>query len=261
MQMIASLLRYVRLVRNISNWWLHLAVKLGINSDDPLVFRLPKQVRIAVNRRLLHEFKEIVLDECYTKGLMHPVPAGATVIDVGANAGFFSLFAASQVAGVRIVAYEPVAANFHLLDANRRRNPHVRLECVRAAVCGHTGTVELGVESAEDVTTAASIIAHAESRPERVTVACVNLADVLAAHRIDRCNLLKMDCEGAEYEILMHCPEESLQRIEQAAIEVHAGDAPTHSMGALSDFLRSCGFQTAHRGDILYASRRARRFG
>lgn len=79
--------RYLRLVRNITNWWVHFGVKAGLLRQDPLVFRTRGNVVVEVPRRLLHEFKEIFMVECYTRDLGHPVAPRPVVIDVGTRAG------------------------------------------------------------------------------------------------------------------------------------------------------------------------------
>ena len=94
-----TMYRYYRLFKNLSNGWLYFLVKLGLTANDSLVFKTRNHIEIEVPRRLMHEFKEIFMDECYLNGLQYPIPKAPIIIDVGANAGFFSLFAASRFPG------------------------------------------------------------------------------------------------------------------------------------------------------------------
>jgi hypothetical protein len=64
---------------------------------------------------------------------------------------------------------------------------------------------------------------------------------------ITRCDLLKMDCEGAEYEILYNCPPDYLRRIDQIAMEVHRGDKEDQNIDALEKFFRQQGFRTRRK--------------
>lgn len=82
-------MRYIRFFRNLFNWWLHFAVKFGLTSKDPLIFRTWNNIIIEVPRRLLHEFKEIFMEDSYMRGMGLRLPDSPTVIDIGANAGFF----------------------------------------------------------------------------------------------------------------------------------------------------------------------------
>jgi hypothetical protein len=55
-------------------------------------------VVIEVPMRLLQTFKEVFMDECYMNGKQRSIPKGGSVIDIGTNAGFFSLSRIDQIA-------------------------------------------------------------------------------------------------------------------------------------------------------------------
>ncbi|MBN1615123.1 MAG: FkbM family methyltransferase [Deltaproteobacteria bacterium] len=252
-------MRYYHLLKNLSNWWLYLFVKFGgLKRRDPLLFRTRRGVSVEVPRRLLQTFKEIFMDECYMRGLEAPVPENPNIVDIGANAGYFSLFAASRFPGAWIFAFEPVPANFALLDRNRKLNPHVRLSCLSAAVAGRSGEITLTLDPEDTFPTSATIIGEPEAqRKNTVRVEAVTLPDIFAKYRIDRLDLLKMDCEGAEYEILYHTPGDVLAKICQMALEVHKGPEPGQNIEALSDYLGKQGFGTRQRPvGMLWAWRR-----
>jgi len=260
-----KMIRYLRLFSNISNWWLYLAVKMGITAKDPLLFKTANQIRIEVHRRLLHEFKEIFMENCYALGLTSGVPNFPTVIDIGANVGFFSLFAASHFPGARIFAYEPVAKNFHQLIRNRDLNPNVAMTCVQKAVYAYSGKLKLELDPygfagetildsdiCERFTTSARVINDTTNPSTTIQVPCISLPDLLDVHGISICHLLKIDCEGAEYDILYNCPKVYLDRVEQIAMEVHRGPTPDRTIEGLSQFLTSCGFHTRRIDHMLY---------
>jgi FkbM family methyltransferase len=247
--------RYVNLVKNLSNWWLHFAVKFGLTEADPVIFRTRGGVEIEVPRRLMHEFKEVFLEDTYLAGMEIPLPARPIIVDVGANAGFFSLFAASLFPGATVYACEPVPANFQQLTRNRERNGKRDIFCLPMAVCNHDGEVFLNFVLEENFTTAATIVGNGEGTDKGLTVPCVTLATLFQTHGIDRCDLLKLDCEGAEFDILYGCAPEFFSRIERIAMEVHEGPHEKNDMQALAAFLESQGFVVRHRGHMLWAWR------
>ena len=132
-------MRYFFLIKNVRNWWLYLLHKFGLVKTDPLLFRAGRGVIIEVPRRLLHTFKEIFMDECYMHGLANRIPPCPVVIDIGANAGYFSLFAASRFANARIYAYEPIPSNFEQLMRNVNLNRESRITAFQKAVAGTSG--------------------------------------------------------------------------------------------------------------------------
>jgi FkbM family methyltransferase len=70
---------------------------------------------------------------------------GATVIDVGANSGLFSLLAAASDPTVRVHAIEPVLGVFSLLEANVGLNRASNITCHRAACGDRAGVLTLHV--------------------------------------------------------------------------------------------------------------------
>ncbi len=48
-----------------------------------------------------------------------------------------------------------------------------------------------------------------------------NLKEIFEENKIEQCNLLKLDCEGAEYEILLNVSKEEYKKINQIFLEYH----------------------------------------
>lgn len=237
-------MRYLHLIRNLSNWWLYLAVKWRLIKRDPLVFTTRSGVSVEVPLRLLQTFKEIFMEECYMRGMGRAIPPGPLVIDIGANAGFFSLFAASRFPEATLFAFEPIPSNFKQLQRNRQLNPACHITCRQEAVAGVSGSVSLSFDPDDAFTTSASIFGIARQELKTIQVPAVTLAEIFLFHGIERCDLLKMDCEGAEYDILYGCPADVLSRIDQMALEVHGGRDPRHNIQALDAYLNEQGFHT-----------------
>jgi FkbM family methyltransferase len=128
---------------------------------------------------------------------------GATVIDVGANSGLFSLLAAARHPTVRVHAVEPAARVFSLLEANVRRNRLTNVVCHRAACGDAAGTVTLHVPVDERVPMMASLVPqwcpgpHAEEQVECLTLD--GLVDRTGSERVD---IVKIDAEGSEDAVL-----------------------------------------------------------
>ena len=247
--------RHWNLVNNLSNWWLHFAVKFCLTKADPLMFKSRNGIMIEAPIRLLHEFKEIFLEDVYLSGFETSLPRTPTILDIGANAGFFTLFAASLFPKARIYSFEPVPENFQLLLRNRERNSQADISCFPVAVCGYDGEIFLNFELEDNFTTAATIVSGADACGKGLTVACVSLATIFQKNEIEACDLLKLDCEGAEFELLYSCPPASIAKVQRIAMEVHEGKEEGHNMHALSSWLVSQGFVVRHRKQLLWASR------
>jgi len=240
-------MRYVNLIKNIDNWWTYLGLKFGLKPVDPVVWTTRTGITVMTPLRMMQTFKEIFMDECYLAGMGRPVPKDAVVIDIGANVGYFSLFAAHRFDNPRIIAVEPIPANFALLEKHRDINPSVRLTCLQAAVGSGRGTMTLSFNESDSFTTSATVFTEYHPEDTMIEVPCLSIPDLLTDYGLLRCDLLKMDCEGAEYDILYTCPREVFAHIAQMALEVHQGPHEGENIDALDAYLQSQGYETRRK--------------
>lgn len=59
-------------------------------------------------------------------------------------------------------------------------------------------------------------------------------------------DLLKMDCEGSEYDIIYHTDPELIRRIGRMVVEVHDVNNDRSNIGAFNAYLQSLGYTTTH---------------
>lgn len=238
--------RYRNLVRNVSNWYGYLPYKLGIHRPPTLRFITRAGFELDVPSHLIRAFKEIFMTENYQKHFPDFDESEVrTIIDIGANVGFFSFHAVTRYPNARVYAYEPWPANFRILERNLRTNPGAPITAVASAVSRARGEISFHVDSEDSISTSASVV-PLEGLGTRVSVPSVRLEDVFLAHGIERCDFLKVDCEGAEYEILLSTPPEILSRIDRIAMEVH--EVPGHEIAELRALLERNGFVVVDEG-------------
>lgn len=150
---------------------------------------------------------------------------GTVVIDIGANQGFFALYAASK--GATVYAFEPCIENFEVLKWNVETNGLSDVvKIFNVAVTGQQGHVELfvGVDATGQVVSGNPSTGSAHRTGEHVltrSIQSVTLDSLLREFPIQRCDFIKMDCEGAEYDILSNTSNESFGKIEAISIECH----------------------------------------
>ena len=86
--------------------------------------------------------------------------------------------------------------------------------------------------------------------PESFRVDCTTLPDIFEKQKLEKIDLLKLDCEGAEVEILKTVSDELLHRIRQIVMEIHVPDRMEPVFGRL---LQS-GFERADYPKKNYAA-------
>lgn len=134
---------------------------------------------------------------------------GDAVIDVGANIGAFALRAAERVGpGGIVIAVEPEQATFDQLCSNIEANALGQIKAHRIATGGQEREIEIIVPGPDTLFT--SMFAKVDGRAmtgTRQKVRCVTLDGLMAKHKLEWVNLLKLDCEGAEHEIISQLTE------------------------------------------------------
>jgi FkbM family methyltransferase len=128
----------------------------------------------------------------------------ATVLDIGANTGFYSLLAASVSPGVRVHAFEPLPAVAEILTGNLKLNPQgSQVTVVPDAVDSEPGQTELYVplDGHGLVETSASL--EESFRTEWSNRITVNRQTVDGYCRnLERVDVLKIDAECRERQVL-----------------------------------------------------------
>lgn len=178
--------------------------------------------------------KETCLDRHYeTYGV--PLQNGWTILDIGAGLGDFSIYAAHKLPDSKIYAYEPFSESFNLLNENIMHNKIQNVQSFPYAVGKEAGSVFLNTQTEVPVRFSTTQDAMVNTTP--ITV--ITLDNVL--EKIEKCDFLKMDCEGAEYDILFNTSPETLKKIKHISLEYHENmSAYTHR--DLKEFLEKHNF-------------------
>ena len=238
---------------------------------------LPNGIEVAHLNR--HEteyvYKEIFEDRVY---LRHDIrlPQDATVIDIGANIGLFSLFVRSRSPGASVLSFEPSPIAFRALQANcaaygpgllpfnvgvseRRGSAALTFyekssvfssfhsdekedrKAIQAVVANMVrselgGTTESVDEYVDELMT---------DRLDRQTFDCplLSISDIIRDNDLQRVHLLKVDAEKCELEILRGIDASHWPLIDQVVIEVH--DRTRKMVEEVQEILSKQGFQCA----------------
>jgi len=207
---------------------------------------------------LLYVFQEIWIDGCYTRRF--EVPPGATVVDIGANAGVFTLWALKGGAA-RVIAVEPSPRMCEYLSRNVSSNGFSNVTVIQAACGGRTGETVLYSRGDEGLNSLYCRDVLGSTFQPLCRTPVLTLEDIFSRYGVETCHLLKLDCEGAEYEILLNTREDTLNRIEMITMEYHVG-LNDHDPEELVSFLEAHGFSAEKtplldpEGGYLYATRR-----
>ena len=168
---------------------------------------------------------------------------GKTVLDIGGSIGDTAVFFA--VGGAkRVVMLEPFPAICALARRNVEINGLSHCIEVRMESCGpRDGSLNV------DPTRLATVRTLARASKEGVAVPMRSLASLVKELHIPSESVLKIDCEGAEYEIIESVEESTLRQFDQILLEYHYG------LGHLVERLARAGFDISVTGpEITYSA-------
>jgi FkbM family methyltransferase len=181
-------------------------------------FRAPGGVAISLPGPYTSGAREMFCRNVYLRtGLV--MPAGGWVMDLGANRGLFSVWAA--LAGAQVVAVEAqqgFAGEISSLAAHNgvAGRVHIETRLVSGSADAHTGVLA-------DPNRWAGASHATAAPPQRVSI-----PELMSAYAIPRAGLLKMDIEGSEFAVFDGGDDLAwLDRVDQLALEIHPefGDA------------------------------------
>ena len=178
-----------------------------------------------------------------------PETERTTVVDAGAHVGTFAAMAAGHAR--RVIGVEPNPANIELLTENLARNGIDNVEVLEAAIWPEPGEISLAVDGP---TSSSSIVVGGGTT---VTVPTISLSDLI--DRVGAVDLLKMDIEGAEFEVLCRTPPETLRQIDVIVGELHLWATDDSTAQRLYAWLEAAGFTVeVRKGPIYYPAQSLR---
>lgn len=215
--------------------------------------------------------KETFLDRFYEK-YGTAIGTGWTIVDIGGGIGDFTTFAAKAHPDNKVYAFEPTPESFELLQENLKNNQVKNAYAFPQALWSEAGTVWIDTSVGEP----GQFISHdmvneapTENPVSTTSIAAssISLSQAFDQLGITHCDLLKMDCEGAEYAILFHTPSQALSKVQRIVMEYHDNiatrpDGKPYTHQDLVDFLAECGYHVQVQTNLvhntlgyLYASR------
>lgn len=176
-----------------------------------------------------------------TQVIVDAVRPGDTVLDIGANIGYYTLLFARQTGPQgTVIAFEPDPDNFALLKKNVEANGYQNVELVQKAVSNENGAITLYLDQKYKGN---HRIRPFDGASRSIEIEAVALQDFLK-DRAEEIDLIKIDIEGAEPMALESMAETLKKGTTTIVTEFYpkalkeCGNDP----GAYLAFLTECGF-------------------
>lgn|GEM_PF-448171 len=256
------------------NWPLAIADRLGLVRTEGVVYTVRRDFGRArlvarANGCDVRTITEIWAGELYTRRLRHEAgeaDGGAgdgrpVVVDIGANCGYFAVYAGLRLPGARVVCFEPEESNRVLAATNVALNGVNAEIHGRAVVADGRDVVELNLSDDPRLHTT---IPRADAgrhgidtgryRGTTVSVPAVNInAALRPLLQGGRVALLKIDVEGLDLELVAALDDDVLAGIDCLVAETEDRDTV-----AITARLAEAGFSVEEDVNLLLALRTER---
>ena len=160
--------------------------------------------------------QSVLIDKEYFWDGYSPHPEGI-VIDIGANIGTFTLAVKAVAPLAQVISVEPFPDSVDLLRRNIVQNALQNIHVVPAAISDRNGHGLLHIGSSPGF--------HSmkfDTGRGHIVIDTLTLAELFHRFGIDRCDLLKIDCEGAEFDFLPKLEPDLGRRIGRILMEFSA---------------------------------------
>jgi len=127
---------------------------------------------------------------------------GGSFIDVGSNFGNHAVFFASFCTEDTVFAYEPIPRNFQLLVANTVNNGLLNIVPIQRGVGKEPGVMGYS-KSPEERWSQCRLVNYSSEDADSGRIMVSTLDEDLS--HVQDIRLIKIDCEGMEYEVLKGC--------------------------------------------------------
>lgn len=215
------------------------ARRLGLSFHRASSFQMPNRLKLPTGKWLPLKvpedggsrtaFIDLLLDDCY--GLKSLPDDIRTVADIGCHAGIFSIAARLRWPNAVIHAYDP----------NPAMQSYWARHAEHATFAGHMEAVGLKSGAVSLVTQADSVQTRTEPSESGDTpqISFQQVLGRLGGHA----DLVKLDCEGAEWDILKD--HETWQQVNYLTMEFHLWAG--YTLGELKKVINSLGFTITHQ--------------
>ena len=159
------------------------------------------------------------------------------IVDIGAHIGSYSIYASKKATNGKIYAFEASAENYEILKDNINSNNCSNITAKNYAVSSKSGKINFYTSYNKGM---GSIIPGNGKKEE---IKSITLSQILKGNKLNKIDILKIDAEGAEFDILLSSESQILNRLKNIILEYHEFKKSNRNLKTLINFLTIRGFK------------------
>lgn len=163
----------------------------------------------------LKEENEFVYEEIFIHNIYRALAKeiqDSVVIDIGANTGLFSIFC-KELKAKKIYAFEPSHETYNKLVENTEKFDNILTYNLAVTEKSDAEVYMMDDSVCSDI--------WQKKNDNVLPTKTITLKDIMSMMSINNKLVLKIDCEGSEFDIIYSTPDELLKRFSYIYIEVH----------------------------------------
>jgi FkbM family methyltransferase len=243
------------ILRHFENPLIILLLRLGLIKLPYFHYRIRNQFSVSMLARPtttsmadLFVLREVFVEEAYQDILSVLAAKNVRIVDVGSNIGSFTIWLNQRVGVREAFCFEPEPDSFRLLSFNLGKNGCRFAQAFPYAVGAEKRTIQISLK--QDSPGGTSIYGN-NSSSTGAAIDVIRFEEWLRGTTGDF-DLLKLDCEGAEWEILQRTDPKQLTRFRVFVAEVHADPENKRSVHEFKMLMENLGFTTRRWDDKAF---------
>lgn len=226
----------IKIIKKVKNWPTYLSQYVFKPKQKNVLCVLRNKIKI-INRGSISDkciINDVWVNELYSNHFK--IKQDFTIFDIGGHIGTFSMYAAKKASKGKVIAFEPFKESYDLFNNNMTINKINNVKLIKKAVSSKEGKAEFFINEENK----GSNSLHLKTS-KMITVDTTTL--LKETKNFEHIDLLKLDCEGAEFEILMKSPENVIKKFDRMVIEYHPLNKNLNEQ-TLIKYLKGLGYLT-----------------
>jgi FkbM family methyltransferase len=238
LNILRKILLIPKCISKINNWQVAVLYYLGNkNEEKEIVLKDGTKCLIRNKSDAIAFFENFILEVNNLEDKFE-IEKNDVVIDIGAHVGYFTLYAAKRAQTGMVISFEPTKESFLVLKNNVKINNFQNIFINNLAVANISESRTFFVDKKYGIS---NTFYESNTGLEKEIVQTTTLDEIYGKYNLENIDFLKMDCEGAEFEIILNTSTEILKKIKKISMEIHEDMVP-HKVEELIAKLSKNGF-------------------
>jgi len=142
------------------------------------------------------------------------------ILDIGANIGITSVYLSNKFPNAKIFSFEPLFENYKILEKNTEK--HKNIQVFNFGLGDNNETIDIFLSDDDENFGGGSFFSEVGGvSDKKVKCDIKNIQDVLLDLKIETIDLIKIDTEGAEFDILTSLDKALIRGVKWITGELH----------------------------------------